>query len=346
MSFSAWLRSRTSIRSPRSRAQQRPAAGRFRPQLDVLEGRWLPSTLTVTNNLDIGHGSLRYEIAHAHNRDIIVFAPDIHTITLHGNDLLITAKNLTIKGPGADQLTVTTDYFSDSPPYGYYGVRIFEVAAGSVATISGLTLNNGTGRANGNSPSPNDYKGGAILNSGTLTVSGCTVTGNEAGYGGGIYNTGTLTVNSCTFYGNYADPYLGGDNHNIYNAGTLTVTDSLFDSLGIFGTYTDGGGNTILTRPHIGSFTSSSSSVPAGSSLTLTATDISDANPGASTTEVMIGLNDPYTAFGYATQTSPGVWTWTVSTAGWAPGTYTFYATAWDNYGESSVAVAITVQVI
>jgi hypothetical protein len=60
----------------------------------------------------------------------------------------------------------------------------------------------------------------------------------------------------------------------------------------------------------------------------------------------MIGLNDPYTALGYATQTSPGVWTWTVSTAGWAPGTYTFYATAWDSYDESSAAVAFTVQVI
>ena len=57
-------------------------------------------------------------------------------------------------------------------------------------------------------------------------------------------------------------------------------------------------------------------------------------------------MNDPYTAFGYATQTSPGVWTWTDSTAGWAPGTYTFYARAQDTYGRLSPAVAVTVQVI
>jgi len=35
----------------------------------------MPSTLTVTNNLDSGRGSLRYEIAHAQNKDTIVFAP-------------------------------------------------------------------------------------------------------------------------------------------------------------------------------------------------------------------------------------------------------------------------------
>jgi len=32
---------------------------RFRPRLEALEGRWLLSTLSVTNNLDSGPGSLR-----------------------------------------------------------------------------------------------------------------------------------------------------------------------------------------------------------------------------------------------------------------------------------------------
>src|SRR5438270_12835178 len=55
-----------SLHSPR--ATRRPAGRRprtFAPRLEVLEGRDVPSTLTVTNNFDNGAGSLRYAIGHA-----------------------------------------------------------------------------------------------------------------------------------------------------------------------------------------------------------------------------------------------------------------------------------------
>jgi hypothetical protein len=61
MSFSSWLRNRTSAHALRGRAQGRAAAPRFRPHLEELEGRDVPSSLTVTNNLDTGPGSLRAE---------------------------------------------------------------------------------------------------------------------------------------------------------------------------------------------------------------------------------------------------------------------------------------------
>src|SRR6516225_10487779 len=67
MTFYSWRRSRTSTQSPRAHAQHRPVAPRFRPRLEALEGRWVPSTLTVTNNLDSGPGSLRVEIAAANS---------------------------------------------------------------------------------------------------------------------------------------------------------------------------------------------------------------------------------------------------------------------------------------
>src|SRR5438094_624309 len=54
-----WL---TSLRRP---AKRGPGGRPFRPRLELLEGRDVPSTLTVTNNHDSGAGSLRATIAAA-----------------------------------------------------------------------------------------------------------------------------------------------------------------------------------------------------------------------------------------------------------------------------------------
>ena len=85
-----WFRSlfdALSARSPRTPARRgrHAPAGRkrpapFRPHLEALEDRWVPSTLTVTNNLDTGaagDGSLRGEIAAAQSGDVINFAPGL-----------------------------------------------------------------------------------------------------------------------------------------------------------------------------------------------------------------------------------------------------------------------------
>src|SRR5215467_5125767 len=79
---------------------------RFRPQLEVLEGRALPSILMVTNNSDpfpvvSGDGSLRGEIAAAASGDTIEFAGNVHgqTITLSSSQIwLDLSKNLDIEG--------------------------------------------------------------------------------------------------------------------------------------------------------------------------------------------------------------------------------------------------------
>ena len=49
MSFFSWLRNRNSNRPTRGTAQHRPAAPRFRPRLEALEDRCVPSMLKVTN---------------------------------------------------------------------------------------------------------------------------------------------------------------------------------------------------------------------------------------------------------------------------------------------------------
>ena len=120
---------------------------------------------------------------------------------------------MTIAGPGAGELTVSGNHAS----------RVFEVAAGTHVALAGLTISNGLAVGG---------DGGGILNSGTLTVSASTLSGNAAndrwkgnnlvgGRGGGIYNSGTLTVNSnSTLTGNSA---AGG---GIDNVGILTVSNS------------------------------------------------------------------------------------------------------------------------
>jgi len=192
----------------------------------------VPSTLTVTNNLDSGAGSLRYEIAHAVKNDTIVFAPSLdgQTITLTSGELQI-AQTSQIQGPSAGQLTISGGFTS----------RVFEVdGAGTTVSLSGLTIIDGDGVAGGTAQS-NDGFGGAILNSGTLTVSGCTLSDNTADDGDGIYNNhGTLTVSTSTLSGNYSSgnynyTALGG---GICNAGTATVNGcTLSGNSGV-----DGGG--------------------------------------------------------------------------------------------------------
>jgi hypothetical protein len=72
--------------------------------------------------------------------------------------------------------------------------------------------------------------GGGINNSGRLTISNITVSGNSTasnvGYGGGIYNSGTLKINYSTISGNSANSHVADHGGGIYNLGTLTINDS------------------------------------------------------------------------------------------------------------------------
>ena len=152
--------------------------------------------------------------------------------------------------------------------------RIFSILPGNDVTIQNLTLKNGTP----NEDLFSDNAGGAIYNSGNLTVDNCTFSGNHAhdgksgsfddlssrgGDGGAIYNIGNLTITDCTFSGNcagdggskkvdYDGPGgSGGFGGAIYNTGDLTVEDCTFSGncagdggskdIGYFGHGGDGG---------------------------------------------------------------------------------------------------------
>src|SRR5262245_59981020 len=170
------------------------------------------ATLTVTSPLDDGSaGTLRWAIANAEANDTIEFALTYPaTITLTSGELFIN-KNLTIQGPGARSLKVSGNHSS----------RVFEVSVGTTVTLSGFTI------ADGYSFGPN---GGGISNAGNLTVTDCTISGNQARpfstSGGGIFNDqGTLTITGSTFFENETEGVGGG----IYNqGGKATLTNCTF----------------------------------------------------------------------------------------------------------------------
>lgn len=223
----------------------------FRPRLEALDDRLVPSTLTVTNTSGYGtagDGSLRGEIAAAYSGDKIVFDPSLsgQTITLNPYDgELVINKNLTIQGPGAPLSPVTISGFNS---------RVFEVdGTGTVVSLSNLNIVSGNGVAlNSSSRGATDGDGGAIWNGGTLTINGCNLSNNTAingfglGLGGAIYNAGTLTVSNSTldnnsvYLSNFDHTYFGSGGA-IYNGGKLTVSNSILD--GNIASYAGGGGS-------------------------------------------------------------------------------------------------------
>jgi len=226
MGLTSWLRKR--LTNHVCRAEQRPAAPRFRPRLEALEDRWLPSTLAVTTardavNASDGVVSLREAIADANSGDTIVFDKSLvgQTITLANKELAID-KNLTITGPGGKGLTIDGDSRS----------RVFTVAAGAEVSISGLTLSHGNAWTETTwfGLSGNDGYGGAVLNLGTLSITNCLVCNSYAAKGGGgVTNFGTMTITGSTVSGNRMDP-AGGNlsgGRGIYNLGTMTISASI-----------------------------------------------------------------------------------------------------------------------
>src|SRR5262245_23017532 len=98
MFTSSWLRPPS--KGPRPRPATRLLS--FVPQIEILEFRDVPSTLTVTNNLDSGPGSLRYAIGHSRDGDAIVFDSGLNGQTIALTSGALVVKNsVDIEGPGA-----------------------------------------------------------------------------------------------------------------------------------------------------------------------------------------------------------------------------------------------------
>ncbi len=175
------------------------------------------ATITVINTLDGGPGSLRQALANANDGDTINFDASLNAIGVVSGELVVD-KSITISGPGAANLFLYNNYLS----------RVFHITNAVTVSISGLTITNGLA---------DDRGGGGILNDhSTLTVSNCTIRGNQTVYadtsGGAIYNDGesgsaSLEINNSTVVYNGCDDRGGGIyNNGISGSATLTINNS------------------------------------------------------------------------------------------------------------------------
>ncbi|HUU62414.1 MAG TPA: right-handed parallel beta-helix repeat-containing protein [Dehalococcoidia bacterium] len=154
-----------------------------------------PGTGTVGNPFC----KIQSAIGNASAGDTIIIAAgqyNEHDITIN--------KSLTLRGAGAGSTFVDGEDMS----------RVFYIN-NSTVDMSGMTIRNGNVSTAAN--------GGGLYNEyGNVTMTNCTVSGNEAYNGGGLYNNGgNLTMTGCTISGNEANFWGGG----IYrDGGEVTLT--------------------------------------------------------------------------------------------------------------------------
>lgn len=166
------------------------------------------------------NGDLRYCMTQANTNggnNTIGFVV-VGTINLAG-ELPLINNNLTINGPGANQMTVRRNTGGD--------YRIFTINFNRVASISGLTITKGR-------VLPNGFTGGGglfVYPGATLNLSNSVVTDNEGySFGGGILAYGTLNVDNCTISYNKAGN--GGGFYILFataNISNTTVNNNMTD---------------------------------------------------------------------------------------------------------------------
>src|SRR5581483_11580211 len=172
-------------------------------------------------------GTLRRALADAGSNDHITFdirstvsgVPD-YPATIRLKSTLVLNKNVTIDGPGANQLFISGDTNSD-------GVADVELFVGNaLVTVNRLTLTKGH----------HSFAGGVaeVNEGGTLNLSYCAVTDSRAEvWGGGIdVNGGGLNLDHCLIRGNStgAATGQGGGGISIYTVQPCVMLDTTFSA--------------------------------------------------------------------------------------------------------------------
>ena len=191
------------------------------PELLLLEDRRLLSTFTVTSTSDDGSSNtLPWAVAQANAATTassieIELGSSAATIALTNGQLELSNTKAAIAiydGPGQGPVTISGGGVS----------RVIQIDSQVTATITGLTIANGS--ANGNGGGVYDASGA------TLELKDCTIESSSAtGMGGGLDSDGTATLTDCTISGNTSNGYGGGIENSAYNsnAAAMILTDCM-----------------------------------------------------------------------------------------------------------------------
>jgi hypothetical protein len=202
--------------------------------LELLEDRMLPDRFTaIPGAPDGAAGSLRADVIAANNNgqdNVIDLQAGLYQLTIPNvnghevgaatGDLGITSAGHTLTIEGVDANTTFIDANSLD--------RAFQVLPGVTLILKNLTVTGGHARDDGSAgakPYTTDSLGGAILNSGSLTLENVRLENNVAdGFipaltamkghnseGGAIYTDGPLTVINSVITNNSAVGQRGGD---------------------------------------------------------------------------------------------------------------------------------------
>ncbi len=245
------------------RTQGRHGVGQgWKLNLQLLEDRSVPTTIVVTNNLDMvavdGTVSIREAFTSINNganinadvvavggygaADMIAFSGVASPISLPAGQLTVS-KAVTVTGPGSAVLTIQNTAAASATS------NVFKVThATGLVTMSGMTITGGN-------LAVNNGGGISVMAAGNLTLVGVTITGNMTkGIGGGVFNqsTGILTLISSTISGNSA---VEGGGIGNQTTGQVLVTNSTIagNNAGAFagGIFMNDGGKLTLSTSTI-----------------------------------------------------------------------------------------------
>jgi hypothetical protein len=177
------------------------------------------ATITVTNNLDSGSGSLRQAVLNASPGDRIVFSPAAfnHAVTITLNSQIEISKPLTIDGSAGNVVTPTLD--------GNNFQRILLISPNSYVVLNRLNF------VRGHDTDCPICNGGAIHNEGVLSITASTFVSNTSllNRAGAIFNSGTFTISASSFIDNQAIGNSYGVGGAIVNQGQAYVLSSTFE---------------------------------------------------------------------------------------------------------------------